>query len=91
MVDEKTALASAKAWANENFENGWDEAYHVASLVESNNKWYWEISTNIAPPLDAPFNEQFLPSPFKYYVDPETGECIGYRGHRDKHICKRRR
>ncbi|WLI75611.1 hypothetical protein Q5705_13530 [Kosakonia sp. H02] len=91
MIDEQKALAAAKAYADKNFENCWDEAYHEASLVEIDNVQYWEIDTNIAPPLDAPFNEQFFPSPIKYYVNPETGECIGYKGHRHKKIYTRGR
>ena len=86
MIDEKQAIEAAKTYALKKFKNNWDDSFHTATMVEIEGTQYWQISTNIAPPPDAPFNELFLPSPIKYYVNPETGECVGYKNHRNKCI-----
>ncbi|WP_342322376.1 hypothetical protein AAEY27_19115 [Kosakonia sp. BYX6] len=91
MINEQKALAAAKAYALKNFTNCWDYDIHNAALVEIDGVRYWEINTNVASPPDTPFYEQFLPSPMKYYVNPETGECVGYKSHRDKRINHRNR
>lgn len=91
MIDVKHALESAKAYAFKNFSNSWDDDMHNASVVLLEGVQYWEITTNICTPAGTPFYEQSLPSPIKYYVNPHTGECVGYRTHRDKVISQRNR
>ncbi|QOV64635.1 hypothetical protein [Kosakonia pseudosacchari] len=86
MIDEKAAIESAKAYALKNFINCWDYDIHLAALVELNGVQYWEINTNLASPPGTPFYEQILPSPIRYYVNAHTGECAGYKTHRDNQI-----
>ncbi|MEN0586126.1 MULTISPECIES: hypothetical protein [unclassified Kosakonia] len=86
MIDEKQAIEAAKAYALKKFKNCWDYNFHLAELVEIEGAQYWQISTNHAPSPDAPFHELFLPTPVQYYVDPETGKCVGFKNHRSKCI-----
>ncbi|WBU48804.1 hypothetical protein PF050_20475 [Kosakonia pseudosacchari] len=86
MIDEKEAIESAKAYALKNFINCWDYDIHLAALVELDGVQYWEINTNLASPPGTPFYEHILPSPIRYYVDPETGKCVGFKNHRSKCI-----
>lgn len=86
MITEKDALRIAKNHALKIIDNGWDDGFHNAQLIDIDGEKYWEVRTNIAPSLELDWNNTFFPSPINYYIRASNGEFIGYKTHRDNKI-----